>query len=105
MWVGRTETSSLSPVTRDERYEVATPVYRFSGLASEGRSSSVYVSVARLGLLSGDDEIEYCLGRMGGRSDRKAPNGSETEGNWSRRSRMEARFRLISLAYSSPASF
>lgn len=95
--VGRTETRSLSPTTREERYEVATPLYLFTGLASEGDSSSVYVSVARLVLFSGEEDIEYCLGRIGGSRDRKVPNGSDTEGKRSRRSRMEARLRLISL--------
>jgi hypothetical protein len=95
--VGRTETRSLSPTAREERYEVATPRYLLAGLANEGDSSKVYVRVARLGWLSGEDDMEYCLGRIGGRRERKVPNGSETEGKRSRRSRMEARLRLISL--------
>jgi hypothetical protein len=79
-------------------------MYLLSELDREGESSSEYVRVARLGLWSGEEEMEYCLGRMGGSSDRKVPKGSETEGNLSRRSRMEARLRLTSLAYESPAS-
>lgn len=81
VWVGRTETSSLSPGERDERYEVATPVYLRSGLARDGSSRSEYVSVTRLGLWSGEDEIEYCRGRIGGRRDKNVPNGRETDGN------------------------
>lgn len=92
-------------MTREERYEVAAPTNRRDGLASDGASSSEYVSVARDGSPSGEEDIEYCLGRMGGRRERKVPNGSEMEGKRSRRSRMEARLMLISLVYESPVSF
>jgi hypothetical protein len=71
-------------------------MYLFAGLDSEGASRSVYVRVARFGCLSGEEEMEYCRGRIGGRRERKVPNGREMEGKRSRMSRMEARLRLIS---------
>jgi hypothetical protein len=83
---------------REERYVVATPVWMLPGFASEGALSTLYVKAARLGLLSEEEEMEYCLGRMGGSKDKKVPKGSDTDGNRSRRSRMDARLRLISSA-------
>ena len=81
-----------------------TPMCFFAGFDRDGVSRRAYVNVARPGLLSGDDDIEYCRGRIGGSSDKKVPNGSDTDGNWSRRSRIETRLRLISCAYESVAS-
>ncbi len=76
----------------------------FAGFDRDGESRRAYVNVARPGSWSGEDDIEYCRGRIGGSSDKKVPNGSNTDGNWSRRSRTETRLRLISCAYESAAS-
>jgi hypothetical protein len=46
----------------------------------------------------GEEEMEYCRGRKAGRRERKVPKGREMEGKRSRRSRMEVRLRLISVA-------
>jgi hypothetical protein len=49
-------------------------------------------------LVRGEEEMEYCRGRSGGRRERKVPKGREMEGpNWDRRSRTEVRLELISV--------
>lgn len=60
------------------------------------------MSVARDASFKGEDEIEYCRTRIGGKSDRNASKGSDTEGKRSRRSRTETRLWLISAVYLAP---
>jgi hypothetical protein len=50
-------------------------------------------------LASGEEEMEYCLGRSGGSRERKVPKGRGMAGpKRERRSRREVRLALISVA-------